>query len=210
MNYQLTFLDDSRRVQDVWEANFETEHTAICWMWLAGGVCALHDDWSMMELWCRRCCAGPVKECPRAPSGREDCCIVRVPASVLRQSGKSEQHRRARPLILIVERDEFIATRHEGMVLDAGYSVGASWPDYASAGKWLSAHNPDAAIIDVKLQDKSCVELAKKLSVREIPFLAVSGYPADTPGVNRIFRPVPWLEKPVTPAGLQLALRSIL
>ena len=187
-----------------------TEHTAICWMWLAGGVCALHDDWSMMELWCRRCCAGPVKECPRAPSGREDCCIARVPASFLRQSGKSEQHRRARPLILIVERDEFIATSHEGMVLDAGYSVGASWPDYASAGKWLSAHNPDAAIIDVKLQDKSCVELAKKLSVREIPFLAVSGYPADTPGVNRIFRPVPWLEKPVTPAGLQLALRSIL
>jgi DNA-binding response OmpR family regulator len=63
----------------------------------------------------------------------------------------------------------------------------------ASAGKWLSAHNPDAAIIDVKWQDKSCVELAKKLSAREIPFLAVSGYPADTPGVNRIFRPVPWL-----------------
>lgn len=112
MNYQLTFLDDSRRVQDVWEANFETEHTAICWMWLAGGACALHDDWSMMELWCRRCCAGQVKECPRAPSGREDCYIAWVPASVLRQSGKSEQHRRARPLIRIVERDEFIATSH--------------------------------------------------------------------------------------------------
>ena len=137
------------------------------------GASKTYDDWSMMELWCRRCCAGPVKECPRAPSGSEDCCIARVPVSVLRQSGKSEQHRRARPLILIVERDEFIATSHEGMVLDAGYSVGASWPDYASAGKWQSAHNPDAAIIDVKLQAKSCVELAKKLSVREIPFLAV-------------------------------------
>ena len=174
------------------------------------GASKTYDDWSMMELWCRRCCAGPVKECPRAPSGSEDCCIARVPVSVLRQSGKSEQHRRARPLILIVERDEFIATPHEGMVLDAGYSVGASWPDYASAGKWQSAHNPDAAIIDGKLQDRSCVELAKKLFVREIPFLAVSGYPADTPGVNRIFRSVPWLEKPVTPAGLQLALRSIL
>jgi CheY-like chemotaxis protein len=135
-----------------------------------------------MELWCRRCCAGPVKECPRAPPGSEDCCIARVPASVLRQSGKSEQ--------LIVERDEFIATSHESMILDAGYSVGASWPDCASAGKWLSAHNPDAAIIDVNLQDRSCVELAKKLFVREIPFLAVSGYPADTPGVNRIFRSV--------------------
>jgi len=68
----------------------------------------------------------------------------------------------------------------------------------------------DAAILDVKLQDKSCVELAKKLSEREIPFLAVSGYSAGTPGLNRIFRSVPWLEKPVTTAGLHLALRSIL
>jgi phosphoribosylcarboxyaminoimidazole (NCAIR) mutase len=60
------------------------------------------------------------------------------------------------------------------------------------------------------LQDRSCVELAKKLSAREIPFLAVAGYSADMPGVNRIFRSAPWLEKPVTSAGLHLALRSIL
>ena len=79
-----------------------------------------------------------------------------------------------------------------------------------SAGKWLSAHNPDAAILDVKLQDKSCVELAKKLTVREIPFLAMSDYSADTPGINRIFGSAPWLAKPVTSAGLQLALRSLL
>jgi hypothetical protein len=38
----------------------------------------------------------------------------------------------------------------------------------------------------------------------------VSGYSAGTPGLNRIFRSVPWLEKPVTTAGLHLALRSIL
>jgi DNA-binding response OmpR family regulator len=75
-----------------------------------------------------------------------------------------------RPLILIVERDEFIATSHESMILDAGYSVGASWPDYASAGKWLSAHNPDGAIIDVKLLDRSCVELRKSRSCEKYRF----------------------------------------
>ena len=211
MNFHLSFLDDERRVKEVWEADFETEHTAICWMWMVGGVRALKHDWSTMELMCRRCSAGQVADCPRVSCGTQECCIARVPARVLRPTSKAERPQpRARPLILIVERDDITATSHESIVLDAGFSVGASWSNYASAGKWLSAHSPDAAILDVKLQDKSCVELAKKLSEREIPFLAVSGYSAGTPGLNRIFRSVPWLEKPVTTAGLHLALRSIL
>jgi two-component SAPR family response regulator len=109
-----------------------------------------------------------------------------------------------------VERDDFIATSHENIVIDAGFTVGAAWSDCASAGKWLSTNNPDAAIVDVKLQDKSCVKLVEKLSMREIPFLAISSHSADTQGVDPVFRSVPWLEKPVTSAGLHLALRSIL
>ncbi|HUI19710.1 MAG TPA: hypothetical protein VLZ74_01505 [Methylocella sp.] len=98
---------------------------------------------------------------------------------------------------------------HENSVLGAGFAVGASLPDSPSAGKWLSAHNPDAAILDVSLEDESSVELAQKLTVREIPLIAVSSLAANTPGVHQIFRSVPWLEKPVTPSGLQLTLRSI-
>jgi len=144
---------------------------------MVGGVRALKHDWSTMELMCRRCSAGQVADCPRVSCGTEECCIARVPARVLRPTSKAERPQpRARPLILIVERDDVTATSHESIVLDAGFSVGASWSNYASAGKWLSAHSPDAAILDVKLQDQSCVELAKKLSEREIPFLAVSGY----------------------------------
>ena len=152
----------------------------------------------------RRACKCPVRRL--VLGGRPEACSCsasHLVMALIRQP-------RARPLILIVERDDITATSHESIVLDAGFSVGASWSNYASAGKWLSAHSPDAAILDVRLQDKSCVELAKKLSEREIPFLAVSGYSAGTPGLNRIFRSVPWLEKPVTTAGLHLALRSIL
>jgi CheY-like chemotaxis protein len=211
LKYHLSFLDDAGRVQDVWKANFESEHTATCWMWIVGGVWSLKHDWSLMELWCRRCCKSRVLACPRVSPGNEECCIARIPASVLRPSSKSErQQPRAIPIILIVERGDVLAASYESMVLDAGFSVGASWANYTSARKWLSAHSPDAAILDVKLQDKSCVELAKTLSEREIPFLAVSDFAAATPGVNRIFRSVPWLEKPVTSAGLRLALRSML
>jgi CheY-like chemotaxis protein len=211
VNFHLFFLDEARHVQDEWKANFETEHTAICWMWIVGGVWALKNEWSVVELRCRRCCSGRVAVCPRVPADNKECCIARIPARFLRPSCKSErQQPHAVPHILIVERDDVIAASHESIVLDAGYSVGASWSDYVSAGKWLSAHTPDAAIVDVRLQDRFCLALAKKLSARDIPFLAVSGWSADTPGVDRIFRSAPWLEKPVSCAGLQLALRSIL
>ena len=70
VNFCLSFLDDTGRVQDEWKANFETEHTAICWMWMVGGVWALKHDWSVMELWCRRCCAARVATCPRVAWGK--------------------------------------------------------------------------------------------------------------------------------------------
>lgn len=211
LNFHLLFLNEARHVQEVWKADFESEHTAICWMWIVGGVRALKHDWSVMELWCRRCCEERVPTCPRTAPVSGECCIARIPARDLRPSSKSERPQpRARPLILIVERNDRLATSYESMIRDAGFSVGASWSNFASAGKWLSAHSPDAAIIGVDLQDKTCIDLAKKLAEREIPYLVVSGFPADAPGINRIFRSVPWLAKPVTPAGLQLALQSIL
>jgi hypothetical protein len=208
MNYHLSFLDDAWRAQDVWEANFTTEQTAICWMWISGGVWAQHSDWSTMELRCRRCCSGRAP-CPRTPSADGQCCIARVPARVLKQSSELEGRHRARPVILTVERDAFTAILQEGMIAAAGCSV-ASFRDYVSAEKWLSANCPDAAVIDVGTNDKSCTALAKKLSQREIPFLAVSNFSGGPPRVDQIFGPVPWFEKPMTGAGLQLALRSIL
>lgn len=211
MNYRLSFLDDGASPQDVWQANFETEHTAVCWMWIVGGVWILKSDWSIIELWCRRCREMPVKACPRSSYMMRECCIARIPAKELRPSSKAERPQpRARPIVLVVERDNAAAASHENAILDAGLSVGASWPDSLSAEKWLNAHNPDAAILDVKLKDKACVELAEKLTVREIPFIVVSGHSADTLGLEHVFRSAPWLGKPVSSAGLQLALRSIL
>jgi CheY-like chemotaxis protein len=209
MNYQLSFFDDAPGAQDVWEANFSAEHMAICWMWLAGGMWAQQSGWSTMELWCRRCADGRIP-CPRAQSaagGR--CCIARIPAAALRQDPALLARHRARPIVLILERDCFSAAIHKQIITAAGCSA-VSVADCASAGKWLSANNPDAAIIDVKPADKSCTELASKLAQREIPFLAVSHYSAASPGIDQIFQAIVWLAKPVASAGLQLALRSML
>ena len=109
---------------------------------------------------------------------------------------------RARPTVLIVEYDPLIAVSYEDVVTDAGLSVAGSFPSPESAEKWLSVHNPDLAILDVTLQDGNSADLAKKLCGREIPFLVVSGYSAESEGIDSIFKSAPWLEKPVASAAL--------
>jgi len=108
-----------------------------------------------------------------------------------------------RPTVLIIEDERFISMIYEDMVTDAGLAVGGCFDSCKSAEEWLSIHSPDVAIIDIKLQDGSSAELAKKLSDRKIPFLVVSGYPAGSGGIDEIFQSAPWVAKPVTVASLQ-------
>jgi DNA-binding response OmpR family regulator len=113
-----------------------------------------------------------------------------------------------RLIVLIAEDDPFVSMTYEEIVTDAGLSVGGSFASCKSAEKWLSVHNPDAAIIDIKLEDRSSAELAKKLCGRKIPFLVVSGYSAND-GTDEVFQSAPWVTKPVTPDTLQSALRAL-
>jgi hypothetical protein len=190
MNYQLSFLDDSGRVRKIREEYFETEHNALCWISTAGAVQALDDDWSVIELRFKERCA------------------ARVPAKSLKHALNGRH--RARHRLIVVDSDAFADIDYEGLVRTAGYSVAEFFFDSMSAEKWLSTHNPDAAIIEVRLEDRSCMVLAQKLAEREIPFLVISNLSADFPGFDRIFRCVPWFEKPVTSAGLLLALSCML
>jgi hypothetical protein len=190
MRYQLAFLDDTGRIREIREANFETEHNAMCWMWIAGSVWALKEQWSVMELHAK------------------DRCAARVPANGLKHA--SNGHRQVKHRIMIVDSDALVDLDYEGLVRTAGCSIAEFFFDNVSAEKWLNNHTASAAIIEVKLGDKSCVRLAQKLAERKIPFLVVSRDSADWPGVDRIFRPVPWFEKPVTSAGIQLALGCML
>jgi len=111
---------------------------------------------------------------------------------------------------MIAEDNPLIVESYEDVVTDAGLSVGGSFASCESAEEWLSVHDPDLAIIDITLQDGNSVELAKKLCGRKIPFLVVSGYPAESDGIDEIFKSAPWVVKPVTPASLQSALQSLI
>jgi DNA-binding response OmpR family regulator len=117
---------------------------------------------------------------------------------------------RARPTVMIAEDNPLIVESYEDAVTDAGLSVAGSFLSCKSAEDWLSVHAPDVAILDIALQDGNSAELAKKLCGRKIPFLVVSGYSAESDGIDDIFKSAPWLEKPVTATALETALRNLI
>lgn len=117
---------------------------------------------------------------------------------------------RPRPTVLIAEDNPVIALSYEEIVIDAGLSVGGSFLSCKSAEEWLDVHNPDVAILDVTLQDGNSAQLAKRLCGREIPFLVVSGYSAESEAIDEIFKSACWLEKPVTANALESVLRSLI
>jgi DNA-binding response OmpR family regulator len=117
---------------------------------------------------------------------------------------------RSSPTVLIAEDNPLIAASYENIVTDAGLSVGGSFLSCESAEEWLNAHNPDLAIIDIMLQDGNSAELAKKLCGREIPFLVITGCSVESEDVDNVFKSAPWLEKPISSAALEFALRSLI
>ena len=92
-----------------------------------------------------------------------------------------------KPVVLILEDDPFLALWYEDIIRYAGASVGASFPSCEAAEEWLSGREPDAAIVDVSLQDGSGAHLAKTLCGRKIPFLVVSSHPANSQSVELRF-----------------------
>jgi hypothetical protein len=96
------------------------------------------------------------------------------------------------------------------LVHELGFNRAKAAFHWGIVSEWLSVHDPDMAILDVVLQDGNSAGLAKKLCGREVPFLVVSGYSAESEGIDEIFKSAPWLQKPVTAAALESALRSLI
>ncbi len=115
-----------------------------------------------------------------------------------------------KPVVLILEDDPFLALWYEDIIRYAGASVGASFPSCEAAEEWLSGREPDAAIVDVSLQDGSGAHLAKTLCGRKIPFLVVSSHPANSRRIDSIFKSGQWLQKPATPGEVKAALHALL
>ena len=112
------------------------------------------------------------------------------------------------PCCLIVEDQVLIGLSLEAYLEEFGYQVAGPLTTAASALAWLESRTPDFAILDYVLPDGSCLELARELQRRSVPFLIYSGRsrPAETPAE---FLNVPWLEKPTARDQLLRAVETV-
>jgi DNA-binding response OmpR family regulator len=112
------------------------------------------------------------------------------------------------PRCLIVEDQTLIGMSLEAYLEDMGWSIAGQFGNSAGALKWLETNTADAAIIDFMLQDGPCLELARALHRRGVPFLVYSGRKRE-PDTPSEFHDVPWLEKPLARADLVQALMRL-
>jgi DNA-binding response OmpR family regulator len=101
-----------------------------------------------------------------------------------------------RAVVLLVESHAAISMTLEDDLSEAGYEV-TSIGTCTSSLEWLEANTPDLAILGSILHDPSCLELARALQQRGVPFMVFSGS-RHCEFSSSEFEEVPWVEKPAT------------
>src|SRR3954453_8219830 len=96
---------------------------------------------------------------------------------------------------LIVEDQVLIAMSLEAYLEDVGYELAGPFRSNTEALAWLDTSTPDLAILDYKLDDGFCVDLARTLRSRGVPFVIYSG-DRQAAGMPPEFEGAPWIEKP--------------
>jgi len=99
--------------------------------------------------------------------------------------------------VLLAEDVGAISIALEDALADAGYTVVGSFASGGKALEWLNSNHPDMAVLDAVLNDGICVDLARALRSRAVPFLFLSANPPNH-GMPGDLGDVPWLEKPIT------------
>jgi DNA-binding response OmpR family regulator len=110
------------------------------------------------------------------------------------------------PCCLIAEDQALIGMALEAYLQDVGIDVAGPFPSCARALSWADVHTPELAILDFRLKDGSCADLAKTLLARGVPVIVYSGLPRSADERGEL-HDASWLEKPADrPTLLKLAL----
>ncbi len=100
------------------------------------------------------------------------------------------------PRCLVVEDQALIVMALEDYLDEAGMQIVGPFASCESALAWVQDQTPDVALLDYRLKDGFCTDVARTLLQRGVPVIIYSGYPrgADLP---EDLRQVTWVEKPV-------------
>ena len=112
------------------------------------------------------------------------------------------------PYCLIAEEQALIGMALEAYLEEEGFTVAGSFATGAEALAWTRRATPEVALLDYKLRDGLCIDLARTLLRRGVPVVIYSGLPPG-PDLPPELRAVPWIEKPCDRARLLGVLVSL-
>jgi DNA-binding response OmpR family regulator len=103
--------------------------------------------------------------------------------------------------VLLVEDEALVGIMIQEYLTESGFQVVGPVCSVSDALEAAKDGQFDAAILDINLGDGMVYEVADILAGRQVPFVFVTGYDADS--VDSRFREVPVLQKPVEREMLQ-------
>jgi len=112
------------------------------------------------------------------------------------------------PCCLIAEDQVLIGMALEATLEAAGIPVAGPFTSCADALAWVETSTPRVAVLDFKLKDGSCTELARALIARRVPVIIYTGMPAGAEMRGELPEAT-WLEKPVPRAELLRAIQAV-
>lgn len=112
--------------------------------------------------------------------------------------------------ILLLEDEPIIALDIEESLLQAGFGHLTVLRTCSAALEYLLESRPDAAIVDVNLEDGICSTVVDRLNEAGIPFLVHSGFEYSPAEHSDGFRRGQWLSKPTNPDVIVVALQEML
>ena len=122
----------------------------------------------------------------------------------LAKPGRSLAGRR----VLIVEDEAMISSLIEMIVGEAGCAIVGPVATLERAFEIIEHERLDAALLDVRLNDRDVYAVADALSTRAIPFIFVSGFAR--PQLPPRYRHRPYIAKPFTPDTVLLRLNEVI
>ncbi|WP_171070407.1 response regulator [Methylobacterium terricola] len=112
------------------------------------------------------------------------------------------------PRVLLIEDNALIGLDLGDAFAHAGYRVAGPVATLAEAAAQVERRTPDLAVVDVRLKDGLCTELARELHRRGVPFLVHSACRQDSSLCSELLE-APWLAKPAWSPDVVAAVQDL-
>ena len=120
--------------------------------------------------------------------------------AIMPKSETNELHK----LVLLVEDEPTISLMLSDMLLQFGLRVDGPYNRFSDAMMAARKNDVQAGVLDINVGGEKIYPLAEVLAERNIPFVFLTGYSADS--VDARFSDVPVLQKPIEPEALRTAI----